>query len=357
MDRIKIGERHVGSGEPTYVIAEAGVNHNGKLDLAKELIVKAAKAGASAIKFQNYKAEKLVTKTAPRFWDWEGEEKPEGTQYDSYSILDKLPEDAYPQMVETCEKHNIEFLSTPFDQESADFLEDLEIKAFKIASCDLTNLSFLRYLAKKQLPMIISTGTSTIGEIEEAVDIIRDCGNEKIVLLHCTLSYPTKDEDANLRMMQTMQKVFSDIPIGLSDHSIGLAIPVAAVALGANVIEKHYTVDKSLLLSADHWLSVNHEELKTMVDYIRTVEVAFGSPIKRPIKAEAMTLKYARRSIVANQDIPEGTVITEDMLTMKRPGTGVPPKYLEIFVGKTAKKDIDEDSLLTWEDITGGDIN
>ncbi len=351
MDRVKIGERFVGDGEPTYIVAEAGVNHNGSLRRARELIVKAAEAGASAIKFQTYKAEKLVTKTAPRFWEWEGEEEPEGTQYDSYSKLDKLPGDAYPQMIETCEENNIEFLSTPFDNENIDFLEGLGIKAFKIASCDLTNLPFLKHVAKKQLPIILSTGTSTIGEIEEAVDAIRDTGNEEIILLHCTLSYPTKPEDVNLRMMQTMQEVFSDIPVGLSDHSIGLPIPVAAVAWGAALIEKHYTIDKSLLLSADHWLSVDPEELETMVGYIRSVEAALGSSLKRPVKAEERTLKYARRSIVAKQDIPKGAVITEDMLIMKRPGTGIPPKYVDVIVGRVARRDIADDSLLTWEDI------
>lgn len=352
MDKIKIGKRDIGIGEPIYIIAEAGVNHNGSLERAKELIVKAAEAGATAIKFQTYKAEKLVTKTAPRFWDWEGEEKPDGTQYESYSKLDKLPEDTYPKIIETCKKNNIEFLSTPFDDESADFLENLGIKAFKIASCDITNLPFLKHIAKKGLPVILSTGTSTIGEIEEALDVIRGQSNENIILLHCILSYPTKDEDANLKMMQTMQQVFNNVPVGLSDHSIGLAIPVAAAALGACVIEKHYTVDKSLLLSADHWLSVDPKELKTMVDYIRTVEVALGSPVKQPIKAEEQTLKYARRSIVAKQDIPSGTMITEDMLIMKRPGTGIPPKNVDMFIGKVARRDIKEDTLLRPEDVT-----
>lgn len=352
MKRIKIGGRYVGKAEPTFIIAEAGVNHNGSLDLAKELIIKAAESGADAIKFQTYKAEKLVTKSAPRYWDWKGEERPEGTQFDSFSKLDKLPKDAYYEMVEVCQENNIEFLSTPFDEESADFLEEIGMKAFKIASSDITNIPLIKHIAKKQFPIILSTGASIIEEIEETVKIIREQDNEDIILLHCILSYPTEDKDVNLRMMQNMQQVFIDMPVGLSDHSIGLAVPVAAVALEATVIEKHYTVNKSLSLSADHWLSVDPEELKTMVKYIRAVEVALGSPVKQPIEAETKALKYARRSIVAKQDISKGTRITEDMLVMKRPGTGVSPKFINKFIGMIARKDIKEDQLLTLDDVT-----
>lgn len=351
MKKIKIGNRTIGEKESVFVIAEAGVNHNGSLEKAKELIVKAVNAGADAIKFQTYKAEKLVTKTAPRFWNWGGEEKLNGTQYDSYSKLDGLSLDFYPELVKLCKKNDIVFLSTPFDEEAVDFLKDIGMPAFKIASCDITNLPFLKHIAKKSLPIILSTGCSTIGEIEEAITVISDAGNEDIILLHCVLSYPTKEKDINLNMMRSMQKIFGDIPVGLSDHSIGTTIPIAAVALGAKVIEKHYTLDKKLMLSADHWLSVNPEELTKLVKEIRIVEAAMGSYKKEPVQSEMEARKYARRSIVAGVSIPKGKGITRDMLVMKRPGTGISPKFLEVVIGKTAKRDIEGDTLISWEDI------
>jgi sialic acid synthase SpsE len=351
MISIRIGGEEIGDNNPTYVVAEAGVNHNGSLSRAKRLIKEAAKAGADAIKFQTYKAEKLVTKTAPRFWDWEGEDVPDGTQYDSYSKLDTLPESAYPEMVKECRKNKIEFLSTPFDSGSADFLDNLGMPAFKMASADLTNLPFLEYIAEKGKPMIVSTGLATLGEIEDAVRVINNTGNKQIILLHCILSYPTKPEDANLRMIQTLQNVFSDIPIGISDHSIGITIPTAAVTLGARLVEKHYTIDKKLLLSADHWFSVDPSELAQMVENIRTVEKALGSRWKRPLKSEELALKYARRSIVAAKDIKRGEKITEEMLDIKRPGTGITPNFYNIIVGRTARRDIKADTLIQWTDI------
>jgi len=349
---IRIGKHIIGAGEPTFIVAEAGVNHNGDLERAKELVIKAAEAGASAVKFQTYKAARLVTKTAPRFWNWDGEEIPSGTQYDSYSQLDKLPLDAYYEIAETCRRHNIEFLSTPFDEESADFLtEELDMQAIKVSSSDLTNIPFLKYLAKKQLPMIVSTGAATLGEIEEAVNTIENEGNEKIIILHCTLCYPTEAKDANLKIIGTLETIFPRYPIGLSDHTIGITIPIAAVAFGAKVIEKHYTIDKTLLKSADHWLSVDPPELKAMVNNIRLVELASGSGEKKVLDVEQVTYKYDRRSIVAAKDIPKGTIIREDMLVMKRPGTGIPPKFIDLIIGRKAKKDIKEDTLLPWDDI------
>ena len=349
---IEIGKHIIGGDEPTYIVADAGVNHNCSLDRAKELVIKAADAGADAIKFQTFKAEKLVTKTAPRFWNWGGEEIPNGTQYDSYSKLDKLPLDAYYEIAATCTRHNIEFLSTPFDEESADFLTaELDMKAIKVSSSDITNISFLKYLAKKQLPMMVSTGAATLGEIEEAVNTIRNEGNEKIIILHCTLCYPTEAKDANLRIISTLKTVFPQYPIGLSDHTKGITIPIAAVALGAKVIEKHYTIDKTLLKSADHWLSVDAQELKDMVNNIKMVESALGSSEKKVFDVEQVTYKYDKRSIVAAKDIPGGTIIGEDMLVMKRPGTGIQPKFIDLITGRKAVKDIKEDTLLSWDDV------
>ncbi len=349
---IEIGKHIIGGEEPAFIVAEAGVNHNGSLERAEDLVIQAANAGADAIKFQTYKAEKLVTKNAPRFWNWDGEEIPDGTQYDSYSQLDKLPLDAYYEIAETCRRHNIEFLSTPFDEESADFLtEELGMKAIKVSSSDITNISFLKHLAKKQLPMMVSTGAATLGEIEEAINTIRNEGNEKIIILHCTLCYPTEAKDANLRIISTLKTVFPRYPIGLSDHTRGITIPVAAVALGAKVIEKHYTIDKTLLKSADHWLSVDAQELKEMVNSIRMVELALGSSEKKVFDVEQETYKYDKRSIVAAKDIPGGTIIGEDMLVMKRPGTGIQPKFIDLITGRKAVKDIKEDTLLSWDDV------
>lgn len=348
---INIGNCSIGPDEPVFIIAEAGVNHNGNLDLAKKLIEEAAKAGANAIKFQTYKAEKLTTKNAPRFWDWTGELKKEGSQYDSYSKLDQLHLESYYEMFEHAKKNKIEFLSTPFDNEAVDFLADLGVPAFKVASCDVTNLPLLRNMAKKKLPIFLSTGTSNLGDIEDAIRAIKEKGNDKIILLHCTLSYPTKPQDVNLRMMETMKTAFPEYPVGLSDHTLGIHIPIAAAALGARAIEKHYTVDKTLPLSADHWLSVDPKELAELVKGVNEVTMAFGSPIKEPIKAEEATYKYARRSIVAAREIKKGETLDENMLTCKRPGTGISPKLYEVFIGKKAQRDIPEDKLLEWEDI------
>jgi len=350
--KIKFGKRIIGEKDSCIIIAEAGVNHNNDINKAKELIRKAAKAGADAIKFQHYSAGKLVTKTAPRFWDWDGEEKKDGTQYDSYSILGKLPNEAFYELFDYCKEHGIEFLSTPFDEENADFLDELGVKAYKIASCDLTNIPFLKYVAKKNKPMFLATGTSNIGEIHEALNAIKSTGNNQIVLLHCTLCYPTKFEDVNLRMMQTMKQIFKEHPIGLSDHSLGIEVPIAAAALGAKVIEKHYTIDKKLKLSADHWLSVDDTELKQLVDGVKNVLSSLGDNVKQKIACEDLTFKYARRSLVANKDIPKGTKLTEALITCKRPGTGVAPKFYDVFLGKVTTKDIKEDELLDWSHIT-----
>ncbi|TSC78288.1 MAG: N-acetylneuraminate synthase [Parcubacteria group bacterium Gr01-1014_33] len=347
--KIQVGDRYIGSHEPTYVVAEAGVNHNNSLERAKELIIAAAGAGADAIKFQTYKAERLVTKIAPRFWDWEGEVKREGTQYDSYSLLDKFPREHYPELIKTCQENNIEFLSTPFDEESADFLIGLGMRAIKISSSDVTYLPFLTHVARSGLPIFLSTGASTMGEIEEAVQTIERTGNHNIVIMHCTLCYPTAYKDANLRVIQTLSAVFPSYTIGLSDHTLGIAVPPAAVALGARMIEKHYTVDKTLPMSPDHHLSVDPSELQAMVASIRSVEAALGESAKRVFPAEEHTYKYDKRSLVATRDISAGTVITGEMLTGKRPGTGIRPKYMPVVVGRRASQNIPEDTTLTWE--------
>ncbi|HEY4514264.1 MAG TPA: N-acetylneuraminate synthase family protein [Candidatus Paceibacterota bacterium] len=349
--RIKIGSKYIGINEPTYVVAEAGVNHNNSLKRAKELIVKAAKAGADAIKFQTYKAERLVTKKAPRFWDWKGEPKKHGTQHDSYATMDvdQFPLKHYPELIKTCKQNRIEFLSTPFDEISADALVKLGMKAIKVSSSDVTNLPFLSYLAKFKLPILLSTGASTVGEIEDAVHAIEKSGNKSIVIMQCTLVYPTPFEHANLRVIPTLATLFPQYPMGLSDHTLGTHIPPAAVALGARVVEKHYTVDKSLPNSPDHHLSVDPVELKEMIEAIRHVELALGESRKYVLPAEHRTYLYDKRSLVSACAIKKGTKITKRMLTHKRPGTGIPPKYLSVVIGRRAAADIPEDTTLTWD--------
>lgn len=349
MAKIYIGKRAVGDSEPAYIIAEAGVNHNGSLARAKELIKKAAEAGADAIKFQTYKADKLVTKSAPRFWDWKGEEKKKGTQHDSYSLLDKFPLKHYPELIKTCKKYGIEFISTPFDEDSAAALVKFGMKAIKVSSSDVTNLPFLSYLAKFKLPILLSVGASTLGEIQEAVETIEKAGNKKIVIMQCTLVYPTPYEHTNLRVIPTLAQLYPEYPIGLSDHTLGTHIPPAAVALGARMIEKHYTTDKTLPMSADHWLSVDPKELKELVEAVRHVEAALGTSKKFVIPAEKHTYLYDKRSLVAARDIQKGAVITREMLTHKRPGTGIRPKHIDIVVGRRAVTDIPEDTTIMWD--------
>lgn len=345
---IKIGKKNIGPSHPAYIVAEAGVNHNNDIQRAKELIKSAAKAGVDAIKFQTYKAGRLVTKIAPRFWEWEGEENPNGTQYDSYSTMDKLPWDAYPELVKTCEENGVEFMSTPFDDDSARFLINLGMRVMKIASSDLTDLPFLKLVAKSGLPIFLSTGASTYEEIDEAVRTIEAQGNRQIVLMQCTLHYPTDYKDANLRVIPTLAKMYPKYSIGLSDHTLGISVPPAAVALGAKLIEKHFTTDKTLPLSPDHHLSVDPLEMKQLVDQIRQVEAALGDSRKYVLPSETMTYKYDKRSLVATRDILAGSIITAGMLTRKRPGTGIRPKYLEIVIGRVARQDIKEDTTITW---------
>lgn len=329
------------------VIAEAGVNHLNSLDRAKELIVAAAKAGADAIKFQTYTADELVVKHTPKFWNWKGDAHFK-TQYDAYAALGGFSYGYYPELMACCEENQIEFMSTPFSFEAADYLNSIGMKAFKIASSDMSWLSFLEHVAKFQKPIYLSTGAATMDEIHQAVDTILDAGNGDIILLHCTLCYPTRNEDANLRVIQTLKTEFPGLTVGISDHTLGVQPSIIAAAAGAEVIEKHFTLDKTLPDSADHWLSVNPKELSEIVSGCRIVEGLLGSQYKDVLACEAETRKYDKRSLVAKQDIPAGTILTKEMLTAKRPGTGIWPKFLPIVVGKKALENIKADEIITW---------
>jgi len=347
---MKIGRFQINESSAPYIIAEAGVNHNGSYELATRLVDEAAAAGAHAIKWQLYKAETLCVKDAPRFWTWEGEEKQDGSQFDSYSKLDGFPLEDYRKLSRYCREKGIEFLCTPFDEAAVEFLETLEIAAYKIASCDCTNVPFVRYIARKMKPILLSTGASSLEDIALAVRTIEKEGNTDIAILHCILKYPTEAKDANLRMIQTLKENFPNYVMGFSDHTLGTDITLAAVGFGADIIEKHYTVDKTLPLSADHWLSVDPQELKTIVDGAARVKQAIGKKWARPIEAEEPAKNNARRSVVAKAAIARGTVITSDMLTCKRPGVGMEPKYLDALIGKTAARDLNYDALVQFSD-------
>ena len=348
MGKITISDKLIGEGEPCFVVAEAGVNHNGDIRMAKKLIDTAVKAGADAVKFQTAKLEKLVTINAEKA---AYQKETTGAGQSQYQMLKSLalPEEAYSELSEYAQCKGIIFLSTPFDEESADLLDKLDMPAFKVPSGEITNFSLLAHVARKRKPVILSTGMSTLDEVAEALEVIRNEGAKDIVLLHCVSSYPASIESTNLRAMDTLRQTFH-LPVGLSDHSISITVPVAATALGACVIEKHFTLDRNLP-GPDHRASLEPEELMQMVTAIRDTEKAMGSGIKMPAKEEEEVKMAARRSIIAEVDIPEGTIITGEMLAVKRPGTGIEPKHITMVTGRKALKNIAKDSPIRWDEI------
>ncbi len=346
MKRIKIGNRILAEESRPFVIADAGVNHENRLDVAKTMIEDVARAGADAIKFQTYKAEKIASRNSPAYWDTDE------TQYEYFKKYDRFDEEDYRQLARCAKEKGIIFLSTPFDLEAADFLDQL-VPAFKISSSDITHIPFIRHVAKKGKPIFLSTGASTIGEIIDAVTEIEGAGNKQIVILHCVLSYPTRYENANLNMIRHLKSVFPDYLIGLSDHTLpdkNMLVLTTAALLGAKVIEKHFTHDKSLK-GNDHYHSMDFKDLKTFMENLDLLDKILGQRRKEPLETEILARKHARRSIVAKKDIPRGTKITEDMIDFKRPGTGVEPRFFRILIGRTAKRDIKSDEIIKWEDI------
>jgi N,N'-diacetyllegionaminate synthase len=346
MKKIEIGDKLIGDEEPIFIVAEIGVNHNGDVKLAKKLIDAAKNAGADAVKFQAFKTEKVVTKYAEKAKYQKETTGLAESQYDMMRRLE-LKEEELRELYDHANKSNIIFLSSAFDNESADLLGNLGVPAFKVASGDITNFPLLRHIAEKKKPIILSTGMSTLSEIEDALDFIREKGVEDIVLLHCTTSYPAKIEDANLRAIKTLSHKLK-LPIGFSDHTLGITAPIAAAVLGAVLIEKHFTLDRTLP-GPDHRASLEPNELKDMIIAIREVERALGNGIKKPTEDEKRIQKVVRRSVVAKVEIPKGIVITEDMLDLKRPAVGIEPKYLNRIIGKKAKKNIKPDELITFQ--------
>ncbi|MFX1383436.1 MAG: N-acetylneuraminate synthase family protein [Promethearchaeota archaeon] len=333
--------RYIGENYPCYILMDIGANHNGDFKTAKQLIETAAEMGADGIKFQTYSAKKLYSTKTPKF------------SKDStvpYEVIKKYqhPREWLPKLNEIAIKHKIDFISSPFDYEAVDILEEINVPYYKIASPEIVDLDLIEYIAKKQKPIIISTGMATIGEIEEAIEVVLKHDNNNIILLHCVVLYPCPVEFINLKAIETLRNVFK-YPVGFSDHSLGIHISLAAISMGAKVIEKHFTLDKSQK-GPDHHFALEPNELKEMVEKIRDIEKSMGDGIKKPNKLELEeNYKLARRSIIAAMDISKGVKITRDMLIIKRPGFGIKPKFLNILLGKTAKVDIKKEQWITWD--------
>lgn len=342
--KVRIEDRYIGEEEPCFIIAEAGVNHNGDVELAKKLIDVAKDSGADAVKFQTFTTEGLLSKNivVPKHI------KSRESLFETIKKLE-LSEEEHYELSEYCKRKGIIFMSTPMDNKSVDLLDNIGVPVFKVASCDLDNLPLLKHIAKKARTIILSTGMGTISEVGEAVEVIKSNGNDDIILLHCVSAYPPRVEEVNLRAINTLRNAFK-LPVGYSDHTIGITIPLAAVAMGANVIEKHFTLDKTME-GPDHAVSADPVDLKNLVSGIRELEKSFGTGVKAPSKDEIVMKKAFRKSIVAGVNIKKGETITPEMISIKRPGTGISPKYFDFIVGRTVKRDITKDDLLSFKDI------
>ena len=327
-----------------YIIAEAGVNHNGDPDLAKKLISECAKAGADAVKFQTFKAETLVAKSALKA---DYQKNCTGSDESQFDMLKKLEldYDIHKELMSYAEAKGIQFLSSAFDLESIDLLDELGLPVFKIPSGEITNLPYLRKTARLGKKTILSTGMSSMEDIEAALTVLRENGAKEIVVLHCNTEYPTPMEDVNLKAMNTIGEAFN-VEVGYSDHTLGIEVPIAAVALGAIVIEKHFTLDKTMP-GPDHKASLEPNELKQMVAAIRNIEKALGDGIKVPTASEKRNMAVARKSIVAKKDISVNETFTEENLTIKRPGTGISPMEWDNVIGTKAAKKYMSDDVIT----------
>jgi N,N'-diacetyllegionaminate synthase len=328
-----------------FIIAEAGVNHNGSLELAKALIDVAADADADAVKFQTFKADRLVSKTAQKAQYQKQTTDATETQYEMIKKLE-LNAHAHHELITYCKTKDILFLSTPFDHESIELLNDLKMDIFKIPSGEITNLPYLRHIGSLGKEVILSSGMADLGEIEDALDVLIASGTPKdqITVLHATTEYPCPIEDVNLKAIQTIARAFG-IKVGYSDHTNGIEVPIAAVAMGATIIEKHFTLDKTMD-GPDHKASLEPDELCAMINAIRNIEKALGNGAKKPSPSEAKNMSVARKSIVAAQAIHKGEIFTEFNLTIKRPGNGISPMRFDEIIGTTALKDYYEDELI-----------
>lgn len=337
-----------------FIIAEAGVNHNGDPERALAMVDVARQAGADAIKFQTFSTDKVIGPTAEKA-EYQKRETGEGSQRDMVRPLE-MSDELHRRLVDHCRQQGVEFMSTPFDEEAADFLLDLGMKRIKVPSGEIVNHPFLRFLASKDRPLIVSTGMADLQEIEEAVAVIAATRakygfpapmEEMVTVLHCTSNYPAACADVNLRAMQTIADA-TGLPVGYSDHTLGVAVSTAAVALGASVIEKHFTLDGTLP-GPDHRASLEPDELARLVRQIRDVEAALGSPVKTPTESEIPVRTVVRRSVTARRGLPAGHTLAAEDLILLRPATGVPAKALDELIGRTLKTPVAEGVPLQWE--------
>lgn len=329
----------------TFIIAEAGVNHNGSIELAKKLIDVAVESCADAVKFQTFKTENVISKNAEKADYQKDTTGSNESQFDMVKKLE-LDVDAHNELISYCKEKNIMFLSTPFDHDSIELLNNLGLEIFKIPSGEITNLPYLRKIGALKKEVILSTGMANIGEIEDALDVLIEAGTKKdsITVLHANTMYPTPMEDVNLRAMLTIGTTF-DVAYGYSDHTLGIEVDIAAVAMGASVIEKHFTLDNTME-GPDHRASLEPDELKAMVKSIRNIEIALGSTVKKPSKSEKPNISIARKSIVANCEIKKGEELGKDNLAIKRPGNGISPMKWDEIVGTIAVKDYQIDEII-----------
>jgi N,N'-diacetyllegionaminate synthase len=339
-----------------FFIAEAGVNHNGSAEMAMQLVETAARCGADAVKFQTFSAEKLVRRGAAKA-EYQRRETGEGDQFSLLKALEMSPE-LHHQLLQRCQELGIEFMSTPFDEDAAEFLLGLGMHRIKVPSGEITNLPFLEFLAAKGLPLIVSTGMATMDDIKVAVATITEArrkaglgevDGDALTILHCTSNYPAQCSDVNLRAMQTIAAE-TGLPVGYSDHTLGIAVSTAAVAMGATVIEKHFTLDRDLP-GPDHKASLTPDELAALIRQIRDVEVALGSPVKAPTASELPVRELVRRSVTTARALTAGTVLTRDDLILLRPGNGIQPGELGLVIGKTLQQDLPAGSTLQWQNL------
>ena len=346
MKEIKIGERSIGNGEKVFIIAEAGVNHNGDLALAKRLIDAAKEAGADAIKFQSFITEEIISQGAPKAAHQLRYSDKNETQFDMIKRLE-LSEDDHRELIAYANSKGIIFLSTPYDFCTVDWLDKYGVPAFKIASIDVDNRHLLKYVASKRKPIILSTGMSYLEEVRVGVDIIREAGNRDVILLHCTSNYPAADQDANLNAIRTLAQEFNTV-VGYSDHTEGDEASLCAVCLGARVIEKHFTVDKNLT-GPDHSLSMDPKAFKRFTERVKGVESLLGSGKKAPTLSEMANRQDMKRSLFTRFPIKKGELLTIDKIAFKRPGTGIEAARIDDALGKRSTCDIEPETMLSWE--------
>lgn len=348
MKEFFINNRKIGENSPIFLIAEVGVNHNGKLSIAKKLIDIASNSKVDAIKFQTFKAEKLMLETTLKA-DYQKKNLNDNENF--YEMIKKfeLSKEDFQELKDYCEKKEIIFLSTPFDDISVELLDEMGVSAFKIGSGDMNNLPLLELICSKRKPVLLSSGMATLEELKESVNFIKSNGVKKIVIFQCTTNYPASYEEVNLNVIETFLLEFPDLIIGFSDHSIGIESSIGAAAKGVKVIEKHLTLDKNME-GPDHQASMDPKDLENWVRSIRNLEKSLGSYEKTPSKNELDIAKIARKSIVSIKTINKGQILTRKNISIKRPGIGIPPKYYYEIIGKKVIKSISKDSILKWED-------